>query len=86
MKPGDIIQLLQVDGENIREAGILSRWGSKKDWFGDHIGKFFSYEYAIVLEIYKYDEHENKGIPGCKIITSSGLVGWFWSELAMVIK
>ncbi len=71
MKPGDLVQLKNTGDFNFVYDVVLFRgWGQVPGGM-ETVGKFKSDEFGTVLE-----DSLPRGGNGCKVITSSGIVGW----------
>lgn len=71
MKPGDLVQLKNTGDFNFVYDVVLFRGWGKVPGGMETVGKFTSDEIGTLIE-----SNLSRGGNGCKVITSSGIVGW----------
>lgn len=79
MNPGDLVQLKNSTRE--RYAIILFRGWGKVPGGMETVGKFTSDEVGTLIE-----SNISRGGNGCKVITSSGIVGWMHHDDLEALK
>lgn len=79
MNPGDLVQLKHSTRE--RYAVVLFRGWGKVPGGMETVGKFNSDEVGTLIE-----SNLSQGGNGCKVITSSGIMGWMHAMDLEVLK
>lgn len=68
MKPGDLIRIARRSNYWV---SMYQWWGDKSRGIAPIIGEFHDDECGILLE-----DNSHQGGNGCRILTSSGTIGW----------
>ena len=76
MVPGDLVRV-----KSRITAAILFRGWGKVPGGMEHVGKFTSDEVGTLIE-----SNLSRGGNGCKVITSSGIVGWLHHDDLEALK
>lgn len=79
MAPGDLVQLKHSTHE--KYAVVLFRGWGKVPGGMETVGKFNSDEVGTLIE-----SNLSRGGNGCKVITSSGIMGWMHAMDLEVLK
>ena len=79
MKPGDLVRL-KHSGDFEYNAILFRGWGKVPGGM-DAVGQFKSDEVGTLI-----DSNLSQGGNGCKVITSSGIVGWMYRDDLEVLK